>query len=603
MILGISAFYHDSSAAIIGNKSLIAYSKEERFTRIKHDAAFPTEAISFCLDMASINAEDLEYVVFYENPYKKFSRVLVSLIGRFPRSYVTFVSAMSIWLGRKIWIKQFISYKLGISPWKVIFVPHHESHIVQAFFLSGHNEACFVCMDAVGEWVCSSYGKISIESGELKVQAKEQSYPMSLGLTYSAFTCFLGFEPNSQECSVMALAAFGKPKYVDKVRRVFKYQNEQICIDDSYFIFESEGTKILTKKFLNEFGEARTSETNLDFDVFGSSNQVNEKANYFADIACSVQHVLEETIVGLVKDLFRNQNCNNLVLAGGVFLNVQLVNAIKKLTEFQNVFVSNDPGDGGASVGAAMYAAFKKYGTRQNINPSIIYGGAEFSNQRDQILSMLSRIVSKDILPYTYPMLDKREFCLDYRVFEDSHELAAFTAAKVAERKIVGWFQSRAESGPRALGNRSIITHPACIDTARRLRSRTKFRESFRPFAFSVISEWATQYLVLEKAEDVHYWMQTVETVRKEKSSSLAACMHVDGSTRAHIVRQEDNERFHSLIGAFGKLTGIHGILNTSFNESGLPLVNTPIDALIFFLRSDMDTLVLDDILIEKKSA
>jgi carbamoyltransferase len=599
MILGISAYFHDSSAALIDKGHLLAFSREERFTRIKHDASFPFKAISFCLKKAGIDSSQLTAVVFYEKPENKFSRVIVSQFKDFPKSILRFAKTMTEWLGRKLWVRQMMAFRLNVSPNKIFFIPHHISHISQSFLLSGYSEAVFLSVDSVGEWDTIVSGYVTTENGMSVSEFSRLKYPYSPGLVYSAFTGFLGFVPNSQECNLMALAAFGTPKYKNEVKKIIKYENGNVSIDTTYFKFE-DTKNIFAPKFTALFGTSRKWNASLTLDTFLKNTDVNESEQYYADVAASVQAVYEEVIVNLLDSLFDKYDCPTLCLSGGLFLNVTLVHAITMKTQFQHVFVPPDPSDGGSSIGAASYISAVQHKTKINICTSdLIYTGPEFS-PRD-ILDIMPYLNYDEIKPYQYE--NGKTYKLVFKQYSQNSNEVIFEAANLlSNENIIAWFSGRTEGGPRALGNRSILAHPGSIRSARKIRSKIKPRSNFRPFALSITEENVYDYTDIEGTyPDILKWMQITIPVKYLMQERLKAGIHINGSSRIHLVSKMENQKFHSLITQFGDITGTYALLNTSLNETGYPLINNPIDALIFFLRSDLDAIIIENVIIAKQ--
>jgi carbamoyltransferase len=600
MILGIAAYFHDSSAAIVDNGRLIAFSREERFTRIKHDSNFPFQAINYCLNKAGIGSSQISAVVFYERPEHKFSRILVSQLKDFPRSMLRFARSMTEWLGKKLWVRQMLAYKLNVSPDKIFFIPHHISHVSQSFLVSGFSEAVYLSVDAVGEWDTLVSGYVSTENGMSVTEYSRLKYPHSPGLVFSAFTSYLGFIPNSQECSLMALAAFGKPIYKNLIKKIINYTNGQIDIDSTYFKFE-DPKNIFTPKFIELFGASRPWNENISFDIYQQQAiAVKENDQYYADIAASVQAVFEEVILSLLEDLFDKYKCPSLCLSGGLFLNVSLVQSIVAKSKFQRVFVPPDPGDGGSSIGAACYISAVHNKTKIAITPSeLIYTGPDFTAKN--ILNVLPYLSYEEVKPYQYE--NGRSYALTYKQYPSQSTAILEDAAELlSNENVIAWFIGKTEGGPRALGNRSILAHPGSVDSARKIRTGIKPRASFRPFSLSITAEAIDDYTDMEGVSpEMLKWMQTTLSVDYPMQSKLIAGIHVNGSSRVHLVEKKDNERYHSLITQFGDITGTYALLNTSLNESGYPLINNPMDALIFFLRSEIDAIVIENVIIMKQ--
>jgi carbamoyltransferase len=603
-ILGIAAHFHDSSAALISDGELIAAAAEERFTRLKHDSNFPYYAIAFCLNRGGLTAQELDEIWFYEEPHVKFTRVLVSLLAGFPRSRKAFASAMKSWLGHKLWTKDEISKALNVHPDRVQFLPHHVSHAAQAFLGSGFQEAAVLTIDAVGEWTSTALCHASFGPPQLRIEQLECiPYPHSLGLVYAAFTAYLGFRPNDAECSTMALAAFGKPTYADKVRQLVRIQPDgTYWVDQSYFDFTSLEELPFTPKFISLFGEPRSFKRKLPFDALGGENpacRVDPEAQRYADVAASIQLVLEETVLALANRLNRLTGSKNLCFSGGVALNSVSNRTLLKQSSFENLFVPPDPGDGGASVGAALYGAFHRNGSfcRALVSP---YLGQEYEETLDA--RMLAEIDPADWHEHMRPdCTGITRAQLQVKQLEVFNELVLQVANDLGEGRIVGWFQGRFEIGPRALGNRSILVDPRNLDSVRRMRQAVKSRAAFRPFALSVTEEDAFRVLELDGCiPRTARWMQTVVRVRDDVAGQLRGAIHIDQTTRVQVCAAADNPRFHQLLTEFGKRRRLAALLNTSFNEDGYPMIATPAEALLVFARTDMDTLVINNLLIRK---
>jgi len=603
-VLGISAYYHDSGAALISEGKVVAAAGEERFTRHKHDPNFPKFSIDFCLKTAKLLAQEVDRIVFYEEPHLKFVRVLTSSIAPFPFSARSFVRSMKSWLSEKLWTKNDISKRLDVHPNKIEFIPHHLSHAAQAFLGSGFNEAAILTVDAVGEWSCTSLYHATLD-GELRLELLEEiSYPHSLGLLYAAFTGFLGFRPNDGECSTMALSAFGKPVYADTIRQIIRTQKDgSYRIDQSYFNRDPMSDAPFSTKFLGIFGQPRDFKDPLPFSSFGGgceSEAVSRDQQRFADIAASVQLVLEETLLGLLSKLSRLTKSRNLCMAGGVALNCVANARIAKESIFENIFIPPDPGDGGAAAGAALYSYYMAHEGLHNFRSSPFLGkeydvGLDVEMLRNLDSGSWNSHRMRNSAPHPSGMR------LDTKVYRSFAELVPEVVDDIRGGKIVGWFQGRFENGPRALGNRSILIDPSNVEVAKRLSKTVKQRASFRPYAFSITDDDAGK--VLNTSGGLPYttkWMQSVETVNKQRAHLVGAAIHVDGTTRVQVCTKDDNSRFHQLLTLYGQETGTSALLNTSFNDSGYPMIASPAEALIVFARTNMDSLVLNDVVIRK---
>lgn len=592
-ILGISCFFHDAAAALLREGRLLAAAEEERFTRRKHDFAFPQNAIDFCLRTGAIEARDLDYVVFFEKPFVKFERLLLTSLQEFPRSYRLFREAMIAWLGDKLWIKQMIQKRLGVSAEKVLFSEHHLSHAASAFFCSPFDEAAILTVDGVGEWTTTSLG---VGRGSEIRLAKEIRFPHSVGLLYSAFTAFLGFEVNEGEYKVMGMAPFGVPRYVDKVHKLVRLDGDgSFELDMDYFSFHHSIDRMFSRKFETLFGSPRS--TTAKFFTAGSGYpayygdkpgnyaELERRNQHYADIAASIQAVTEEILLTMARALQRDTGLRRLCMAGGVALNSVANGRILRETAFDEVYVQPSAGDGGGAIGAALYAYHTVLGNRRRFVMEHVFWGEAHSPE------VTERFLRRENIPYAR--------------IDDEERLIERVVDRLQGGKVVGWSQGRFEWGPRALGNRSILADPRQPDMKDIVNTRIKLREPFRPFAPSVLVEQAEEYFVMPDAAR-HYparFMLYVVDVRGEKQAVIPAVTHVNGTGRLQTVSEAFGARYYKLIQAFGKATGVPVLLNTSFNFKGEPIVNTPAEAFNTFNQSGMDVLVLGDCVVEKPHA
>lgn len=591
-ILGISCYFHDASAALLQEGELIAAAEEERFTRKKHDYEFPQQAINFCLESGGITAADLDYVVFFEKPFVKFERLLLSSMQTFPRSHKVFRDAMITWLGDKLWIKTLMQKRLGISPSQILFSEHHLSHAASAFFCSGFGEAAIMTVDGVGEWATASLG---IGKGtEIKL-LKEIRFPHSLGLLYSTFTAFLGFEVNEGEYKVMGMAPFGTPKYVDKVYKLIRVAKDgSFELDMDYFCFHYSPDQTFSRKFIELFGTPRDPEA-LFFtpgtgypSYFGdppyNCDQLGKENQHYADIAASIQAVTEEVLVNMAREVHKEMGLKKLCMAGGVALNSVANGRILRETAFEELYIQPSAGDGGGAVGAALYAYHTVLGKPRGFVMEHPYWGQQHAHNDVETFLKQNGI--------RYERLDQEEKLIE-RVVDH-----------LQNGKVVGWSQGRFEWGPRALGNRSILADPRRADMKDIINVKIKFREPFRPFAPSVLAERTEEYFDLPDAAR-HYparFMLYVVNVKQAKRDTIPAITHIDGTGRLQTVCRGFNPKYYRLIETFGQATGVPIVLNTSFNLKGEPIINTPQEAFHTFSRSGMDTLVLGDYVIEKST-
>src|SRR5262245_8408280 len=557
-ILGISAFYHDSAAALFQDGRLVAAAQEERCSRKKHDSGFPAHAIDYCLRAGGITASQLDYVGFYDKPLIKFERILVQYLATFPRSYRSFMKAVPMWLLDKLWVPSTIRKSTGFQG-PILFAEHHQSHAAAAFLVSPYKEAAILTVDGVGEWATASFGVGRDGKTEL---FHEIHFPHSLGLLYSAFTYYLGFKVNSAEYKVMGLAPYGEPKYYDQVRQLIDIREDgSFQMDMSYFAYHY-GLRMTSDRFDRLFGgPVRESESPL--------------TQRHKDIAMSVQKVTEEIVLKMASWLHKQTKLDNLCMAGGVALNCDANGRVLREGPYKRIFVQPAAGDAGSAVGVAALVHNQILGRERSYVMNDAYLGPEFS--------------TGEISSY----LDERK--IPYRELE-REELLRETARLIGEQNVVGWFQGRMEFGPRALGGRSILAdarNPANKDV---VNLKIKFRESFRPFAPSVLEERCSEWFELSHPSP---YMLLVAQVRPDRRT-IPSVTHVDGSARIQTVNREQHPLYYDLIREFDRQTGCPVIINTSFNVRGEPIVCTPHDAYICFMRTHMDVLVLDRFLLVK---
>lgn len=589
-ILGISCYFHDAAAALLRDGELIAAAEEERFTRKKHDYEFPQHAIDFCLKQGGITEADLDYVVFFEKPFLKFERLLLSTMQTFPKSRRLFQEAMITWLGDKLWIKHLIQKRFGVPSSKILFSEHHLSHAASAFFCSPFDEAAILTVDGVGEWTTASMG---IGKGTDIRLLKEIRFPHSLGLLYSAFTAFLGFEVNEGEYKVMGMAPFGSPRYVDRVNKLIRVAADgSFELDMEYFSFHYSSKRTFNRKFEALFGTPRDPKAHFFTPTSGYPSYFGEKPGnflelahqnqYYADVAASIQQVTEEVLLKMANQVYKETGLTRLCLAGGVALNSVANGRILRETPFQELYIQPAAGDGGGALGAALYAYHTVLGKPRRFVMEHAYWGEEHGPQE------IERFL--------------RETGIAYQRFDDEEKLVQEVVDCLVSGKVIGWFQGRFEWGPRALGHRSILADPRRPDMKDLVNVKIKFREPFRPFAPSVLANRAEEYFELPGAVQ-HYparFMLYVVNVKKDQQNVMPAITHVDGTGRLQTVREEDNPRYYRLIKTFGEVTGVPVLLNTSFNLKGEPIVNTPREAFNTFSKSGMDVLVLGDYLVRK---
>lgn len=566
-ILGISCFYHDSAAALIIDGKLVAAAEEERFSRIKHDNGFPTHSVNFCLKFANLASSDLDFVVFYEKPFLKFERITLTCLEVVPKGRENFINAYRTYLKEKIWIKATIISKLKIPAEKIVFSSHHISHAASSFYPSPFKSSAILTCDGVGEWTTTAWG----EAKDNKLWLKQEiRFPHSLGLFYSSFTQFLGFEINEGEYKVMGLAPFGKPKYKKEVEKLInQHADGSYKLDLSYFNFLVSDKLSYSSKFINLFGEPVSSK---------SADKVKQK---YADIAASAQAVLEDKLLVIAKHIKRQTGEKNLCFAGGVALNGVANWRIFKEAGFDNIFIQPAAGDSGGAFGAALYFYHHVLGNKKREKFSSVYLGQQ--NKSEEVEEFITKNKIK---------------ALKLTDTELIQEVAKF----LSQGKVVGWVRGRFEWGPRALGSRSILADPRDKKMKDLVNSKIKFREGFRPFAPVALFEQGDKFFDVGKPiQSILEYMLAVVPVRKKWREKLGAITHVDGTARPQFIKREVNPIYYDLVKKFGQKTGIPVLLNTSFNLKGEPIVNTAQEAYETFQKSGLDILVLENYLIKKR--
>ncbi len=591
-ILGISAFYHDSAAVILDEGKILAAAQEERFTRKKHDPSFPRHAINYCLAEGNLSLSDIDAVVFYDKPLLKFDRLLETYFGFAPRGFISFAKAMPVWLKEKLFLKETLRRELselGALPVqqlpKLLFSNHHQSHAASAFYPSPFNHSAVLCLDGVGEWTTTS-AWLGAENNLEPLW--EIEFPHSLGMLYSAFTYFTGFRVNSGEYKLMGLAPYGTPKYIDRILdNLLDLKEDGSFRLDMQFFDYCTGLRMTNDKFAALFdGPARKPES-----------QVTQRE---MDIAASIQKVTEEIVLRLATGLHAETGSKNLCLAGGVALNCVSNGRILREGPFEKIWIQPAAGDAGGALGAAAVAWHSYAGQQRTVElPDKMHGaylGPRFSNSEVQQILQAQNAVYQRL---------------------DDEDLFGNVADALANEKVVGWFQGRMEFGPRALGGRSILGDPRSEKMQSIMNLKIKYRESFRPFAPSVLSDDVATYF--EQYSESPYMLIVApvqKSIRKELDSlnedlfgidklkvirsDLPAITHVDYSARVQTVHKETNPRYHDLISAFKKKTDCGVVINTSFNVRGEPIVCTPEDAYRCFMRTDMDILVVENFVMYK---
>lgn len=631
--LGISYGFHDASAAIVHGGRILSTAAEERFSRQKHDASFPQLAVRHCLEAAGMTAADLDHVVYHESPTQTFTRVIASTLAAFPRSRREFGVSMKAWFGKKLWVENEISRRLGVDPRRIRFASHHQSHAAQAFLGSGEDHAAILTIDAVGEWATTALavGRRAPKAGAPIIETlRTVEFPHSLGLVYSAFTAWLGFLPMDAECSTMALAAFGEPRFAAKIREILRTDGDGgFTVDQRYFHFDRFFEPPYTRRFLDEFGPARSPaagaplpfdcllprlrhsagvDANFDVDVGLVRDHDHPQvapalvdAQHYADVAASIQLIFEEVVLNLARALHRLTGAKTLCFAGGAALNCVANARLLEEGPFAAVFVPPDPGDGGAAVGAALLVDAEKHGLT-SMDGHVFQPFLGPSRPFDLDLGMLSHIDPIQFRRHVKPGVTIRPGDRwDLTTYADDATLAEAVASDLEQGGIVGWVQGPAESGPRALGARSLLVRPDRPDLALRLSSQVKDRARYRPYALSMTRVTAAEILDTDHLHSSLYrWMQAAARVHPEARAAVASGLHTDGTTRPQIVDEATQPLFHALLSAFGRRSGTAALINTSFNESGFPLVSTPLEALALFARTDIDTLVIERHVIRK---
>lgn len=597
-ILGISAYYHDSAAALVINGEIIAAAQEERFTRKKHDPSFPLNAIKYCLNFSGLLLSDLDAVVFYDKPLLKFERLLETYYNFSPKGLYSFLVAIPVWMKEKVFLKKLIREELKkiekCSIKKLLFTEHHLSHASSAFYPSPFNKAAILTIDGVGEYATAS---ISLGEGEKICMLKELHFPHSLGLLYSSVTYYCGFRVNSGEYKLMGLAPYGNINSV-QVNNFINTITTKLCninedgsvfLNQEYFSYATGLRMVNEKKWEKLFGFPRRKE------------EVAIEQNH-CDLALAIQHVSEEIILKMAKEAKKLTNAEYLCLAGGVALNCVANGKIQNENIFKELFIQPAAGDAGGALGAALAAYYIYFNRKRIVNP-------EQDSMKGSYLG--PEYAESDIIKMS------RKYNANYSKFDNFEELIEKTAKLLSSGKVIGWFQGRMEFGPRALGARSILGDARNPEMQKKLNLKIKFREGFRPFAPSVMDEYKNEYFDLKSSSP---YMLLVQPVKKDKQipypenfntkllmeklyflrSDIPSVTHIDYSARIQTVHKDTNEKYWKLINAFKKETGYGIVVNTSFNVRGEPIVCFPEDAYKCLMRTDMDYLVIGDFLFSK---
>lgn len=577
-ILGISAHYHDSAAALVVDGVPVCAVQEERLSRHKGDAVFPLLAIEACLQHAGLEPDALDAVVFYERPMLKFDRILTCALRAFPQSWRAFPKAMKNSLGEKVWMRGIISSHLDVPGRKVLFTEHHQSHAAAAFLTAPTRRAAIMTADAVGEWATLSVGDGErLLNGRTKIRRfREIRFPHSLGMLYSTFTAYLGFKVNEDEYKVMGLAAYGQPRLLEQVHKLIRRTSDgAFALDLNYFEFHTTAERCYSSRFIELFGPPRNPYEPIDLET--------AEGQRFADCAASVQRVLEGTLVEIAQALHQETGLRDLCLGGGVALNGVANARLLADSGFERVFVPPAPGDAGCAMGAALYCDRIYFGNPDRDLPDHPFWGPSVDG------SELARLAREDGHTATG--------------FEDD-ALIDQIADDLAAGRIVGWMEGALEFGPRALGHRSILAAPHSIEMRDRLNREIKFREPFRPFAPVVPIEVAARYFDIPPGgARLARFMSGVFPVRREWRSRLAAITHVDGTARVQVLEPTMAPRLHALLEAYERRTGIPVLLNTSFNLAGEPIVNRAVEGYSTFLRCNIDVLVAEGTRVIKRTS
>jgi carbamoyltransferase len=562
-ILGLSFDYHDAAAALVVDGRPVAAAHEERFTRVKHDRRLPENAARWCLEKAGVSAADLDAVVFYEKPFRKFSRIMTGALETFPRSAAMFRRAAGAWLDERLWVRPRLERAFDVPASKVLFSEHHMSHAASAFYASPFSEAAVLVVDGVGEWATVSIGRGFTRpdgKAELRLDA-ELRYPDSIGLLYAAFTAYLGFEVNEGEYKVMGLAPYGRPRFVEEIRRMIPSNEDgSFRLELDWFAFHRDPVRAYSRLFEEKLGPARPPD--------GPDPSQDPR---FCDIAASVQQVCEERVLALAKEAKRLTGCDNLCMAGGVALNAVANARVLREGPFSRVWIQPAAGDAGGALGAALYAAHVNSAPARWEMRGVAWGPEYSAGSYADAL---------------------RAGGLNFEEIGDDARLCERAADLLSKGQVLGWHRGRSEWGPRSLGHRSILADPRSSAMRDRVNASIKFREGFRPFAPSVAAEAAAAHFEFGAGgpSAPHRFMLAVAPSRRPRE--LAAVSHVDGSSRVQCVDAETNPSYHRVISDFGRATGTPVVLNTSFNLKGEPIVETPSDAVSTFLASGLDALV-----------
>jgi carbamoyltransferase len=584
-VLGISCYYHDAAAALLRDGMLVAAAQEERFSRIKNDPSFPLRAIQFCLATGGIKPQDLDYVVLHEKPMLKLERFLTSTLAYWPKAGSLFQDGSVSWMKQKLWIRARVTEELGIPREKILFVEHHMSHAASAFFCSPFEDAAVLTVDGVGEWATATMGVAKSSPCEINL-SREMRFPDSLGLLYSTFTAFLGFEVNEGEYKVMGMAPYGEPRYLEQLHKVAHlFDDGSLRLEPSYFSYQYSSQRSYSRRFVDLFGMPR--DPKLEFvtgrvDTGQGAEELMRRNQHYADVAASVQQFTEQALVKMAGHLQRTTGAKNLCMAGGVALNSVANTKLLRSAGFERIFIQPAAGDAGAALGAAQYAWHVLLGKPRSFVMEHAYWGEEFSES--QISAALAGTGAQQI--------------------QSESELISRAVEDLTAGRVLGWFQGRFEWGPRALGNRSILADPRREEMKKVVNRKIKFREPFRPFApvlpEECVSRWFDAPAGLEQQVPPRFMLMVVPW-KDDAGKQVPAVNHM-GTGRLQLLRREWNPRYYSLVESFGQATGVPVLMNTSFNVRGEPIVGSPEDALRTFQKSGLDVLYAGNYRLEKGS-
>jgi len=574
IILGISAYYHDSAAVLIKDGVLVGASQEERFTRVKHDPSLPVRSVKWLLSEAQLSWDDVDHVVFYEKPLLKFERILSTAVAYFPWSWRVFPDQMHVWLGDKLWMQSNILKAFNIPKQKLLFSEHHLSHACSAFFPSPFDKAAILTIDGVGEWATTGLWK---GEGNAITPIAEIRYPHSLGMFYSSITAHLGFAVNSGEYKVMGMAAFGSPIFMTEMEELLILNSDgSFALNLDYFQYHLHSREPMTAKAVTLLGEKRHPAT--EFDPLSDDPALRKRSQHFANIAASAQRRLEQALLHLLQHAKDQTGEENLCLAGGVALNASANRVIAESGLFKNVWAQPAAGDAGGALGAALWAWHMLQDNSERIEQRIDLGK---SWKREQTKMYLT------------------DFGLQFT--DEEANLVEQVSLDLASGKIVAWMQGRFEWGPRALGYRSILADPSNQKTADTINEMVKFRELFRPFAPMCLEEEAPIYFdIPDAARPMLPYMLCTVGVNKEKRKEIPAVTHVDGSARVQLINERNHPVMNAILQAFYQKSGLPILLNTSFNMKGDAMVSSPVDAVATFRQSNIDVMYIDGFRVER---